>query len=396
MKIKKLTTVISISAIVLSTLAPSVSAETVTVSGNGISADSSVQLANKNTSLVKQNNNAVVVNKINSTVSTGDNKASHTNGSVTIDTGNATSVTTVMNTLNGNSTQVAHCDTCGTGAPTISVLKNSDQSQNVVNLTNTNNTIVDQTNKSMVVNAVETTSDTGDNEVYGNDEGVTVLTGDASTTATVSTRANGNVASIMRNGSNVGSTVTIAENGIASDNHVGFNLGSAVVLAQENDAKVINEIEAVSYTGDNIVTYSDGAVTIDTGNATADVDVKNMVNFNAAVIDEGVILDGLTITVSNNGYDTENGIMYNVAQKKNAEQTNNTSLFNEVEEKADTGANEAHGTDGTTTFIATGDINSSTDVTASGGINLFGQEIELVVPEIDFHFSLRDLFGFLT
>ncbi|OGD86751.1 hypothetical protein A2Z23_02745 [Candidatus Curtissbacteria bacterium RBG_16_39_7] len=59
--------------------------------------------------------------------------------------------------------------------------------------------------------------------------------------------------------------------------------------------------------GDNKAKYNTGgAVSIDTGNAEADVEVTNMANFNAADLDScGCVVSG-TVKVKDNGYDSDN------------------------------------------------------------------------------------------
>lgn len=398
----RLTTAIATGAVLLNAIAPAALAQEITVSGNGVKSDSTVNVSTNKTTVVNQNNNSNVINNVTTTSKTGNNDANHNDGDANVHAGSASNTTTVKNQMGLNDASVTNVPSQGTnvtvGGPD-GKSGNSAFSDNVVNVQNNSPVLINQKNNTNVFNNVNSKSDTGKNRAHGNDGNVTVTTGAASTTVDVATKANANVAAVVAGGVGGNDSVTIAGNGIFSDNYVNLAQNSAVILDQVNDAKVFNNVDAKAKTGKNTADHNDdGDVYVESGKASTNVKVKNAVNFNAADIDNTGLFEDVDVTVSDNGYKSDNGVNYDAQLISSAAQANDAFLLNEVEDKAKTGKNKAYDNDGDTS-VKSGNIESTTEVGNYGNVNLFSQDSSLGLPsdwDFDFHFDLHGLFGFLN
>ena len=289
-------------------------ATTLEISGNGSSSNNDVQVERANETTVVQSNSAVVSNNVSSNSSTGGNKANdNTGGDVMIHTGDATSLVNVENNLNSNTAKVACCDQ---GDVTAKISGNGSNSDNEIEIEtshrkDTNSTQVFQDNNANVVNKIDGEAKTGENDANRNTGGdVTVRTGDAMAKVDVSTTANANVAQVGGGHESTGNTISaiISGNGSQTDNQIWLDLNHKTSVVQDNYATVANSVRADAYTGKNAANDNTGGeVGILTGDAYGHAIVDNMVNFNAAEIDCGCLLDA-TAKVSGNGYDSENEI----------------------------------------------------------------------------------------
>jgi hypothetical protein len=408
MKIQsRFTTAIATGAILLNVLAPVAFATDITVSGNGAQSESAVKVTTQNTNVVNQNNTANVQNNISSKSSTGGNNANNnTNGDVTVKTGAAKSDTTVVNNLNTNSATVSNCGTCG-GSANVTIGGdtasdgNGAHSDNKVTIDNSSINHVTQTNTANVLNTVDAKAKTGKNDANFNTGGdVTVDTGAATTSVSVGTTANRNLATIGGgNGTGDGSSVAISHNGAFSENKVKLSDYSAVVLTQDNNANVANDVDAKADTGKNDAKFNTGGdVSITTDDAKTDVDVKNQVNFNAADVDCGCLLEDLTVSVADNGADSENKVKANDASDLFVFADNAAELSNDVDGNATSGKNDANLNTGDSSAVDAGAATSSTDVENTGNINLFNQGASIHVPgdwDVNVDFDLSDLLAFL-
>ncbi len=384
------------------TSGPSVfAATTLEISGNGSSSDNDVKVARSSETTVVQSNSANVTNNVSSNSSTGGNKANYnTNGDVMIRTGDASSDVTVKNTLNSNTAKV---DCCDQGDITAKISGNGSDSDNNIDLGSGRYHAGDKTeiqvfqdNNANVNNYVDSHAKTGDNDANRNTNGdVTVRTGDATATADVSTTANANVAQIGGHGSE-GNTVSalITGNGSKSDNSVDLDLDHATSIVQDNLAHVKNNVDAKAKTGYNDANdNTSGEVAILTGDAEAGATVDNMVNFNAADIDCGCLLDA-TAKVSGNGYDSENTIKAKLGEDRSVFQGgkegdgNKAYLDNGVDTEAQTGKNDAKFSTGDTEdpFIWTGDASSWNQVENTGNSNVYG-DMPAWWPDVQWDFS---------
>ena len=319
-----------------------------------------------------------------------------------IRTGNATSETTVENTLNSNSATV---DCCDQGDVTVDISGNGTRSDNEVELESgdrrsEDKTEIFQNNKADVKNNVDTNSTTGGNDTNRNTGGdVTIRTGDAMATNDVSTTANVNQARIGGGNGEAGElSVRIVNNGSYSENEAELDLSRETTIVQDNDAKVRNHVDATAKTGWNDANdNTSGEVLILTGDAEATAVVDNMVNFNAADVDCGCLLD-VEAKIAGNGTDSENEIEAELGDEVEVFQGgkegngNNAYLHNDVDADAKTGANDSTANtgseEGSDPFIWTGDAESTTEVSNVGNSNVYGGDWEMEFPEVDFNFNV--------
>lgn len=390
---------------------------TIEISGNGASSDNDAQAVVSSTTTVVQSNNANVTNYVNADSDTGNNDANYnTGGDVSIETGDATTDVDVSNHLNKNSAEVNCCEV---GDTDVLISGNGAESDNDVKLAQTSETEVFQNNNARVDNRIDADSDTGKNDANSNTGGsVSITTGDATTMVDVSTMANANIANISSDGEGNGSlSARILGNGAKSDNYIELELERSNLLVQENFANVDNYIYADADTGKNDANYNTGGdVSIETGDATVDVEVDNMVNFNWADLDCGCLLDVLA-KIAGNGYNSDNDIKAKLTDTREVFQDNcgkdnfrwdwergskKCELDNHVDADSDTGKNDADKNTGRPDgdpSIETGDADSNVDIENSGNVNMLGADNGFEFPEFDFNlnftFDLSDLLALL-
>lgn len=182
-----------------------------------------------------------------------------------------------------------------TQAMTVAVTGNGSDSTSVVDVSQTQQTTVQQTNTATVTNNISVTSNTGNNSASRNTGGdVSITTGNATTSVTVANAVNGSdlnttgsgvVTSNHNQNSTNNTEVTISGNGSDSHNFVSLDLNHITGVTQNNSGTVNNNVDATANTGDNHADRNTGgSVLISTGNATTEVILTNNVNRNNAVV----------------------------------------------------------------------------------------------------------------
>ncbi len=184
MNIKNKIAAASASAVILSgVLANGAFAATnITISGNLAKSDNKVVVKNAQVTKITQSNSQVVEAIINSSASTGGNKANGNMGDVTVDTGKATSKVTVG--VGGNSNIATLSCGCGEGSTTVKVKDNGKKSDNTVIKSDLLKKIADQVNVALIGVGVGSESTTGNNKANNNGKKADV---DVSTGASKST-----------------------------------------------------------------------------------------------------------------------------------------------------------------------------------------------------------------
>lgn len=181
-------------ALLTSVTAPAFASTTVDVTGNGTKSDNTVEVENSNKVDIKQTNNLDVLLNISSKASTGGNKASgNTGGDVSIDTGDATTETTVVVTGGDNKATVPACG-CDSGDNTVNVKNNGKKSDNKVTLKNKNELKADQKGDVNVTGNIDSIAKTGKNKAKNNTGGdVKVKTGTSVSTTEVGVISGSNI-----------------------------------------------------------------------------------------------------------------------------------------------------------------------------------------------------------
>ena len=180
-------------SLLLSSVATAAFAEVAAeISGNGTGSNNSIYIKNKSECNVYQKNSTGVLTEIESSASTGGNKANgNTSADVTIDTGNATS--TVGVSVEGGSNTASNpcccqCEGCESqpAEQTALISGNGDNSINSVTLKKKKTSEVKQKNKTEVLTAALSKAKTGKNKAKNNTGGtVDVTTGNAVSTVDV-------------------------------------------------------------------------------------------------------------------------------------------------------------------------------------------------------------------
>jgi len=398
----RLITAIATGAVLVSALAPLASADTVTVSGNGALSGSEVNVSNSSNTVVNQTNNANISNNINTNASTGGNSSTfNTGGNSTISTGNATTTVNVSNAANLNQATVScGCDTSGMQ---VNVTGNGAESENGVNANNANNVFLNQNNNANFNNKVNATSSTGSNDSSFNTGGSSVVvTRNATTNVAVNNAANANVATVGGNGgSSDPSSVVISGNGALSANGVNLDQESAVVLDQDNYANIKNDVKADAKTGDNSSTFNTGGNNgIESGNATTNVGINNLANFNVADVNCDCTLSDLGVKVAGNGAESENGVNASSDNSVFPTQTSNEALWNSVGGGSKTGSNDLGFGTGSVfgdPVIISGDGSSSTNVNNAGNVNsLTNGSVSVPGTDLGLAFDFNGLWSFLN
>lgn len=372
---------------------------TIMINGNGAGSDNWATVNQANTTTVSQNNNAYVTNNVNADAKTGGNDANfNTGGNTVIGTGNATTDVNVDNNLNRNAASV---DCCVGGNTNVEISGNGAFSDNGVTLSTANTNVVDQDNNARVRNNIDTDAKTGGNDANLNTGGdVIIVTGNAKATANVSTTANVNSA-VVGGGlgsSNPSASFVISGNGAFSDNYLTAYLANTTVVDQDNRARVYNDVDADANTGYNDAGFNTGGdVVIDTGHATADVDVDNAVNFNHADVDCGCVWDVLA-KIAGNGAKSDSIAYLTLASTQAVGQDNYAKLKNDLDADAKTGKNEVNKNTGeadSDPAVVTGDAHTTTNVSNTGNVNTvgdFGFDLP-EMPDVDFSFNLAALWA---
>lgn len=197
MNIKQKITTATASALILSSVLTSgaAAATTVKIKNNLAGSTNKAKVNNSKSSAVLQGNAQMVLTGVNSSSSTGGNKAND-NGAdagVKVKTGKAKSKVGV--TVSGG-TNVAN-DTCGceTGDTDVVISGNGRESVNKVKINNSSENLVLQGNLSFVATEVVSVADTGNNSANDNLGGsnVGVTTGDAKSNVNVTVGGGTNV-----------------------------------------------------------------------------------------------------------------------------------------------------------------------------------------------------------
>jgi hypothetical protein len=381
---RKITTALATGAVLANAFVPAAFASSITISGNGSDSNSTANVSSSNNTSVSQNNTANVTNTVNVSADTGNNSASdNTGGDVQVRTGDANTSVEVNNLLNSNVADVDNCGGC-LGDFDVQISGNGSDSDNDVNLNLSNNVNLTQDNDAYVRNDVDVDADTGDNDVDDNTGGdVRVRTGDVNTDIRLSTVANANSARIGGNGDSEGGTVSayILGNGSDSDNDIDLDFDNDITLSQNNDADIDNDVDVDADSGDNSASDNTGGdVLVRTGDIDTAVIVDNLVNFNAADV-EDCCFEDLTAKIAGNGSDSDNEIDYNSDNDLDVDQDNDADLDNDLDVDGDTGDNDVDDNTGewdgvSDPALQTGNSNSDIAVSNTGGYNAYG-DVEL-------------------
>lgn len=285
----------------------------VLISGNGAGSKNQAGLGLVSTTVVAQDNDADIDNKVNADATTGDNKANrNTGGDVEITTGNAFTHVEIANEANANWARVGGSNGAGNGSVSLRILGNGADSENGILLGLEKDILLQQYNTADVDNDVYADATTGNNRANRNTGGeVDIDTGNAHAGVAVDNAVNFNWADV---GCDCLTDITakVAGNGAETENYIAAELADSLNVYQDNSCGgsewswlfdwnrggndcVDNHLNADADTGynkGNRNTGNPGAdPSVTTGNAETLVGVDNTGNAN--VFGAAPELDGL-------------------------------------------------------------------------------------------------------
>ncbi len=268
---------------VLMTLAPTVRALEIIVSENGSGSDNTVETQVESTETVNQNNDAEVLNNVETNADTGNNTASDNTGAdVSIDTGDIESTVFVENALNSSSAEVGCCpdDT------NLKIDGNGTDSTNEIKLNDTSGSEINISQEANVYNNVNGTANTGNNTANDNTGGdVSIETGDIYAGGGI-TNGPINVTDVEAGGGGSDVNAKISGNGSSSTNNIFASLNNNNNVNLNFLANIRNDVNWDLNTGGNSANGNTGGSTsIITGDIFFDFFIKNgPINFGSVII----------------------------------------------------------------------------------------------------------------
>ncbi|HEY5600727.1 MAG TPA: hypothetical protein VIK81_01420 [Patescibacteria group bacterium] len=443
----------------------------VTNSDNGSNSNNTSTISLDNTNETTINNNATVENDLDFEADSGNNEASKNVGDSVILTGDATVTATVITDANSvafgiyqfdiNEDQSgdvvlgesgSSCINCtgstGDGGITATNSGNGEDSTNEINLDINNNNVTTITNEGEIINNIDLSANSGDNETNYNTAGDnTIETGDASVIANVINTLNTTVAGSMYTvnilGNLVGNIIlpeaeaaatdctscacgtssvsaVNSSNGSDSTNNITSTTTNTNDTTQINYATINNNLDLDGNTGDNEANFNTaGENMIESGDVNISASVTNIANLNYAgspcdppvyivVINKigqwlgqliglpvGTLVLGddgqlysvnssgqLELINSSNGSGSTNNINADVTNTNNLTQTNIGTITNNINIDANTGGNEANYNTGGNSSIKTGDANIVLNVVNFLNSNFSGRKVVLTVINV--------------
>lgn len=255
-------------------------------------------------------------------------------------------------------------------AEQIVIESNGSGSSNEVNVTVQSETTVEQTNNVEITNNVDASANTGNNEANNNTgENTTIETGDAEVNVDITNVGNSNTVNQDCCTAQTPGTVSISGNGAGSVNNTNITNTYQTNVSIANNASVTNNVNGKAVTGKNSANGNLGDVAIKTGNITASESIHNG-PFNVNSVSVSTPANGsFSISIKNNGADSENKVVLNDTVENSVTITNSFDVINESDWELVTGKNSADGNLGDV-FIGTGNISFESSITNEGNINV--------------------------
>lgn len=358
---------------------------------------------------VNTENNADVFNDFWEAVNTGTNDVSHNDADVNLKTGNANSVLDLINFINSNFITTENGEIVYIfkniysslfGDYILDPLTGDVYDLNGVKI-KSEDVKVENNNDANLTNNIDLVSNTGYNEARYNDGNTAVRTGDANTALNLFNLVNSNFIATEKGvlgainifGDFLGDLLLPEwlTSAFSNTPHVGDNITN---ITGNNFAEVVNNIFAKVNTGGNQAKFNDGSTSVTTGDASALVNLKNIVNTN--VVGDVVYFFLVNVTGEWEGeselpYEVlakdENGAsllftnLFDVIKNTTIENNNNALLTNNINLWANSGLNEVSHNDGNVS-LATGDANVIANIINLVNTNLVGKKIVFLTVNI--------------
>ncbi len=251
----------------------------ININGNGTDSNNSAQFTISQQTSISQTNALDITNDVESNANTGGNTVSNNVGDVTIQTGDITSSTSIVNE-GGTNKATAGCDSCHLGDVSATIAKNGTGSKTTLDLTAEQNTQVVQQNNAQVKNIVDADLNTGFNESKKNVGDSKIRTGDITANVTYHNKVGKNIYKnpATSNSWNVG--VDIFGNGAYSHVQVGLAFDTTRLIDQINNVDLLNITKIDANTGGNECLKNVGDCDIITGKIAIGTAIGNVGGIN--------------------------------------------------------------------------------------------------------------------
>ena len=226
-------------------------------------------------------------------------------------------------------------------------------------------------NQGDVCNEVDSDSSSSGNTASNNNGNVIIDTGDVDSDTSVRTNVNDNK-------TNIADECTEGQDCSEVDPNATSTLN---IISSENDAKIQNDIDSDSVSGENTADENTGNVDITTGDVEGDVNVSNYANNNVTGDGDVVVVDiygnvegTLDVAGIVNGDESASGILIDENFVDNSVRVSNSSsayIRNDIDLAIRTGSNQASGNGGNVN-ITTGNANGTVNVFNHANNNITG------------------------
>lgn len=248
----------------------------------------------------------------------------------------------------------------------LSISGNGSDSQSEIQTTQTTETQITQSNGGEISNNIENSANSGENTASANSGDTSISTGDNTVDTSVSNTANISQTDLTYCPGQGESSIEISGNGSDSQNSVNTSSSDTTDLNINQTAEIKNNLNIEANSGDNSASSNNGNVTVETGNITAYEEIKNeFINNTSAELTNDPA--NFKITISENGADSLNSIIFSHVSNINSTILNSILLLNDIEKLLNTGNNNLNNNLGDV-FLKTGDIFSTTTI-LNGPIN---------------------------
>lgn len=246
-----------------------------------------------------------------------------------------------------------------------------------------------------------TYSEGAGSSLSGQSGDTTLITGDATTSGSITTNGNSNIlVSPTGNGGSV--SVVNTGNGNLSDNDVSASIGNSDTTNQGNSAVVSSDLNQNSVSGQNSTSFNSGNSYLETGDANTTGTILTAVNTNVDgiavsefnVVDDhvgNIILDfaancvsgcgdgSVAVENTDNGALSTNNLDVATTSTDTTNQANSADVASNLTLGADSGNNAANFNTGGDSTIVTGDANVAGNILTFANNNIAGNVIVGVV-----------------
>lgn len=252
----------------------------------------------------------------------------------------------------------------------VDVSGNGEGTANSVNVSQNQETQVDQSNTATGDTNVNASANTGDNTIDGSSDTAQITTGDVTNQTAVVNQVN-NSTVVADPCCDQTLDVTISGNGADSVNTIHTEVTSTTTINVTQLATINNNVGIKANTGGNTISSNGGDATIKTGSIKSHGTLSNIVNYAQLTVGPGAW--DIHIINKDNGVDSTNVVYLDFVNNLLLVRNEQAAVNNNVYADLNTGNNKLLG-NLNKALIETGDIDFSFDI-ANGPINVGGTSV---------------------